>query len=94
MMQMLDLKALGETIARRRAALKLTQAALAARARVSRATVDALENGRAAELGYTKIARLLAALELNLRVVEASGGRPTLEDLLAEDDDQGLDQPR
>jgi transcriptional regulator with XRE-family HTH domain len=91
---MLDLTALGETIARRRAALKLTQSALGSRARISRATIDALENGRAAELGFTKIARLLAALELDLRVVEASRGRPTLEDLLAEDDDQGLDQPR
>jgi transcriptional regulator with XRE-family HTH domain len=91
---MLDLTALGETIARRRGALKLTQAALASRARISRATVDALENGRAAELGFAKIARLLAALELDLRVVEASRGRPTLEDLLDENDDQGLDQSR
>ena len=91
---MLDLTTLGEIIARRRATLKITQVGLAARARLGRATVDALENGRAAELGFAKVVRLLAALNLDLRVVEASRGRPTLEDLLAEDDDQGLDQPR
>ena len=91
---MLDLPTLGETVALRRSALKLTQAALAARAGVGRATLDALENGRAGELGFTKIARILAAVSLELRVVEAGRRRPTLEDLLSQDDDQGLDQRR
>ena len=84
---MLDLPTLGATIARRRSALRLTQAALAGSARVSRATIDALENGRAGELGFSKIARILAALGLGLKVEEAAGGRPTLDDLLREDDD-------
>ena len=88
---MLDLTILGRTIAARRSALKLTQVVLAARARVGRATLDALENGRSGELGFIKVARILAALDLDLRVVEAGRGRPTLEDLLAEDNDQGLD---
>ena len=87
---MLDLPTLGQTIAQRRSALKLTQSALAGAAQVSRATLDALENGRTGELGYAKIARILAALDLDLKVVEAVRGRPTLEDLMDEDDDQGL----
>jgi len=91
---MLDLASLGEKIARRRSALKLTQTALAGRAKVGRATIDSLENGRAGELGFTKVARILSALDLDLRVAEASHGRPTLEDLLKENDDQGLDRRR
>jgi transcriptional regulator with XRE-family HTH domain len=86
---MLDLPSLGEKIAQRRSALKLTQTALAARAKVSRATVDALENGRAGELGFTKVARILAALDLGLRLIEARRDRPTLEDLLEENDNEG-----
>lgn len=90
---MIDLVTLGAEVARRRSELGLTQTVLAARARVSRATLDALENGRTGELGYTKVARILAALGLNLKLVEASRGRPTLEDLMNEDDDdQGLDR--
>lgn len=91
---MLDLPTLGGAVAGRRSALKLTQAALAARAKVGRATLEALENGRAGELGFTKIARILAALGLELRVVESGHSRPTLEDLLDQDDDQGLDRGR
>ncbi|HEY2358932.1 MAG TPA: helix-turn-helix domain-containing protein [Phenylobacterium sp.] len=86
---------LGKLIAQRRRALKLTQAGLAQRARVGRVTVDSLENGRTAELGYNKVARILAALSLDLRTVEAAQARPTLDDLLAEvDDDQRLNRRR
>lgn len=84
---MVDLSKIGGLIAFRRKALKLTQKALADRARVGRSTLDALENGRAGELGFTKVARILTALGMGLRVVEAPGHRPTLEDLLEEDDD-------
>ena len=91
---MLDLASLGQTIAQRRKRLKLTQAALAKRAQVGRVTVDALENGRSAELGYTKVARILSALGLEIRTVEAAQARPTLDDLLDENDDQGLDRRR
>jgi transcriptional regulator with XRE-family HTH domain len=43
---MLDLISIGSKIAKRRKTLKLSQAELARKAGVSRATVDALENGR------------------------------------------------
>jgi transcriptional regulator with XRE-family HTH domain len=81
---MLDLATLGELIAQHRNAQRLTQAELARRARIGRSTLDALENGRSAELGFGKIIRLLAALGLTLRLGEANRGRPTLEDLVAE----------
>jgi transcriptional regulator with XRE-family HTH domain len=91
----LDLVSIGAHIAGRRKSLKLTQAELAVKAGVSRATLDALENGRAGELGFSKIARLLTALGLELTVQTASSHRPTLDELIEEDrDDQSLDRRR
>jgi transcriptional regulator with XRE-family HTH domain len=85
---MLDIATVGQLIARHRTGQRLTQANLARRARIGRSTLDALENGRTAELGFGKISRLLAALGLTLRVSETNFGRPTYEDLIAE-----LDEP-
>ena len=89
----LDLVTLGGRIAGRRKSLKLTQAELSRKAGISRATLDALENGRAGELGFSKIAKLLTALGLELTVGPASSHRPTLDELMREDrDDQSLDR--
>jgi transcriptional regulator with XRE-family HTH domain len=85
---MLDLTTLGRLIAERRSAERLTQAELARRARIGRSTLDALENGRATELGFGKVSRVLAAIGLTLKVGETNRGRPTLEDLMAEGDEQ------
>lgn len=91
----LDLLSIGAAIATRRKTAKLSQAALARQARVSRATLDALENGRAGELGFSKITRLLAALGLEMTLQPASSQRPTLDQLRQEDrDDQDLDRRR
>ena len=90
---MLDLISIGRQIAERRKTLKLSQAALAKKASVSRATLDALENARAGELGFSKLTKLLAALGLELRLQEASSQRPTLDQLMQEDrDDKSLDR--
>ncbi len=90
---MLDLISVGGRIAGRRRTLKLSQAALARKAGVSRATLDALENGRTGELGFAKVSRLLAALGLELTLQTASSQRPTLDELMQEDrDDQSLDR--
>ena len=91
---MFDLIFIGDEIAKRRKTLKLSQAELARKAGVSRATLDALENGRAGELGFSKIARLLAALGLELKLTAAVGSqRPTLDELMQEDrDDKSLDR--
>ena len=92
---MLDLISIGQQIAERRKKLKLSQAALARKAGISRATVEALENARADELGFSKLTKLLAVLGLELKLQTASSNRPTLDELLKEDrDDQSLDRRR
>jgi len=89
----LQLSTLAEQIALRRKSMRLSQAALAQKARVSRATLDALENGRLGELGYAKVTNILAALGLELTIQEANTRRPTLEELMnAEGHDQSLDR--
>src|ERR1700728_5255965 len=89
----LDLTSIGTQIAERRKKLKLSQAALGRKAGVSRATIDALENGRAGELGFAKLTKLLAALGLELNLQAAGSRRPTLDELMQEDsDDKSLDR--
>ena len=92
---MLHLISIGSQIAERRKTLKLSQAELARKAGVSRATLDALENGRAGELGFSKLTKLLAAVGLELKLQAAGSERPTLDELMQEDrDDKGLDRRR
>jgi transcriptional regulator with XRE-family HTH domain len=91
----LDLISIATQIAERRKKLKLSQSALARKAGISRATLEALENGRAGELGFAKVTKLLAALGLELKLQAASSHRPTLDELLEEDrDDKSLDRRR
>ncbi len=85
---MLLLSSIGEQIATRRRTLGLSQAALAKQANIGHSTLDALENGRLGELGFSKILRLLTALGLELKIQEAAARRPTLEELLEEDRDE------
>src|ERR1700731_79051 len=92
---MLPLSSIGEQIATKRKALGLTQPALAKKARVGLSTLDALENGRLGELGYSKVTNILSALRLELKLQEASTRRPTLDELMEEEsDDKGLDRRR
>jgi transcriptional regulator with XRE-family HTH domain len=84
---------IAEEIAEKRRALKFSQAELAQKAHISRATLDALENHRAHEIGFSKLSRLLAALGFELKLQDAAPSRPTLDDLIEEDrHDQGLDK--
>lgn len=85
---MLDLAEIGQRIASVRKRNGLTQLELARKAGVSRPTVDLLENGRATEIGYSKLARMLAVLGLEFRLQPVSSQRPTLEDLLKEESEQ------
>jgi transcriptional regulator with XRE-family HTH domain len=90
---MVTLSFLGTEIAAARNKRGWSQTDLAKRASVSRATLDALENGRAGELGFSKITKILAALGMELKLQESGSGRPTLDELMQEDnDDQGLDR--
>jgi len=92
---MLSLSSLSEQIAKKRKSLGLSQSALAKKARIGLSTLDALENRRLGELGFTRITNILSALGLELKLQEASGRRPTLDELMEEDNrDQGLDRRR
>jgi transcriptional regulator with XRE-family HTH domain len=92
---MLTLSSIGEQIAERRKSLRLSQTALAKQAGVGRSTLDALENGRSGELGFSKIIKLLTALGLELTLKESGSRRPTYDELMREeDDDQSLDRRR
>jgi transcriptional regulator with XRE-family HTH domain len=90
---MLPLWDIGAHIATRRKALGLSQAVLAKKASIGHSTLDALENGRLNELGFSKITRILSVLGLELKLQEATSRRPTLEELIEEDRNaQGLDR--
>jgi transcriptional regulator with XRE-family HTH domain len=90
---MLTLPTIGVEIATRRKKLGLSQTELARKASISRATLDALENGRSGELGFSKITRILAALGLTLTLQKAETRRPTLDDLVEEDrNDQSVER--
>jgi len=92
---MLTLSSIGKRIAVARKTLGFTQAMLAKQAKVGLSTMDALENGRIGELGLSKIARILSALGLELKIQEVTRQRPTLEELMEEArDDQNLDRQR
>lgn len=82
---MFDLAEIGRRTASTRKQAGLTQFELAKRAGVSRPTIDLLENGRATEIGYSKLTRILAVLGLEFRLQPVSPQRPTLEDLLKEE---------
>ena len=84
---MLSLDDIGRVIAVERHKVRLSQTGLARRAQVSRPTIERLENGRASDLGYSKLVRILATLGLELRLHELTPARPTLDDLLREDSD-------
>lgn len=62
----MDLRSVGRQIAERRRAKRLTLRQLASAAGVGRSTLAALEGGKTTELGYAKVARLCAAVDLVL----------------------------
>lgn len=83
---MLLLIDIAEEIAKRRKNAGLSQIELAKRALVSRSTLKSFENGRIGELGYSKINRILMALGLELKMQEMNLSRPTLDELMIENE--------
>jgi len=83
----MSLGQLGEGISDARKDQGLRQIDLAKRAGVSRATIDALENGRASDIGVSRLSRILAALGLELSIRPVTNERPTLDELMEEDAD-------
>ncbi len=84
---MILLQSFGHQVADARKSKRLTQAALAELSGLSRATIDALENGRGSDIGVSRLTRILAVLGLELVVRPVSNQRPTLEDLLEDESD-------
>ena len=83
---MLLLVDIAEEIAKQRKAAGLSRAELAKRALLSHSTLEALENGRSGELGYAKVNRILTALGLEFKLQEMNHSRPTLDELMIEND--------
>src|ERR1700682_6765623 len=84
--KMLELIDLGDLIKKTRHAQKLSQGELVRRSKVSRARLDALENGRISDIGFKNLMRVMNALGLDFRITELNDSRPTLEDLVEEDE--------
>jgi transcriptional regulator with XRE-family HTH domain len=82
-MELIDL---GDLVKKTRRAQKLSQGELVQRSKVSRARLDALENGRISDIGFKNLMRVMNALGLDLRVTQLNDSRPTLEDLVEEDE--------
>ena len=80
-------KIVSQLIARRRE-LKLTQDELARRAGMSRRTINSIEAGDS-DVGLRRLLRMLAALDMSLKITPGVG-RPTEEELAAifRDDDE------
>jgi transcriptional regulator with XRE-family HTH domain len=90
---MLALSSIGEQVAARRKTLGMSQIVLARKAGVGHSTLDALENSRIGELGFSKVTRILSALGMELRLQPSASRRPTLDELMEEErDDQSLDR--
>jgi transcriptional regulator with XRE-family HTH domain len=83
---MLDLQIVGEDVRAARKAKGLTQSALGSLAGVSRAQIERLENGRAAEMGFGLVLRLVRTVGLDMTLHTYNNGRPTLDDLVAQDE--------
>jgi HTH-type transcriptional regulator / antitoxin HipB len=74
---------LGPIVKEARQRADLSQAELAAPLGMSRATISAIETGRCAEIGFTKLAALLERLGIQLTVTQRHT-RPTIDDLRSE----------
>lgn len=81
----MNLAELGAQLKAIRKAKGWSQTSLAQKSGVSRARIEALENARIAEIGFKHLLRVMNALDLDLRVTQLNRGRPTLEDLAAEE---------
>ena len=78
-----DFKELGEQIAELRGVKKVSQQHVADAIGVSRATINALETGRAGDVGVRKVLKILDYLGYEIRIKEKNRF-PTLEELRGE----------
>jgi transcriptional regulator with XRE-family HTH domain len=85
---MTDLSELGEKVKQARKALRLTRNQVAIKAGVSRARIEALENLRAVDIGFKNLLRIMNTVGLDFRVTTLNQRRPTLEDLIEDEEPQ------
>lgn len=78
-----------KAVAKHRKLAGLTQHKLAAKAGVSRELIAKLETGRLSEMGTKRLLRILHVIGLDLRLGSLNKSRPTLDDLLAEEEESG-----
>ncbi len=76
----MDMVGIGENIRSARKGAALSQAEIARRLGMSRATISAIESGNVVEIGIRKVMALCTLLGLELEVV-ARRSRPTLTEL-------------
>ncbi len=76
----------GQELRTARLAHGLTQVDLAKRAGIGRSTIARLETGRLPELGTGALRRLLQTVGLDLRVTAYNRGRPTLDELIQDNE--------
>jgi transcriptional regulator with XRE-family HTH domain len=85
---MTDLSELGEKVKQARKALRLTRNQVAIKAGVIRARIEALENLRAVDIGFKNLLRIMNTVGLDFRVTTLNQRRPTLEDLIEDEEPQ------
>lgn len=79
----MDYQELGQTISSLRREQNVSQQVMADHLSISRATINALENGRAGDVGVRKVMKILDYLGCQLAVRDKSPF-PTLEELRGE----------
>ena len=79
----MDLHEIGLMIANTRKKNGFTQAEIASKLGMSRATISGIENGNINEIGIRKILSILMTLGLEIQIQEKTS-RPTLQQLLKE----------
>ena len=79
----MQLPDLGPVLQEARRKAKFSQAQLAQPLGMSRSTISAIEGGRCAEIGFTKLVALLHMVGLEITVAPRKR-RPTLDDLRAQ----------
>jgi len=84
---MLTLSVIGPKLAERRKQLGMSQELIARRSLIGRTTLATLETGNLGEMGFSKLTRVLSVLNMELKLQEKRSARPTLEDLLEDEDD-------
>jgi transcriptional regulator with XRE-family HTH domain len=89
----MDIFDIGDRVRTERRRRKLTQEQLGEIAGVSRVRINKIEKGTAADVRFGTLINVLNALGLDLEMTDFNAGRPTFEDLLAENErrDTSLD---